>query len=57
MNARMTERQEIARASEGTVEIPTITLLGSLDDSQGTIGLGLNAVSTKPVFAIIYNGL
>ena len=43
-------------AAVGNLEAPSITSLGSLDDSQGTAGLGLSAVSMTPVFAIIYNG-
>lgn len=44
------------RATVGNLEAPSITSLGSLDDSQGTTGVGLSAVSMTPVFAIIYNG-
>jgi hypothetical protein len=41
----------------GRLEAPQITLLGSLDDSQGTVGIGLNTASSKPIFGIIYNGI
>ena len=44
------------KAAVGKLETPSITSLGSLDDSQGATGLGLGAVSMTPVFAIIYNG-
>lgn len=44
------------KSTVGNLEIPSITSLGSLDDSQGTAGVGLSAVSMTPVFAIIYNG-
>ncbi len=45
----------LSQASEATFEVPTITLLGSLDDSQGTTNLGLAGANSNPVFAIIYN--
>ncbi|WCM87750.1 hypothetical protein [Acidovorax sp. NCPPB 3576] len=38
-------------------EVPEITLLGALDDVQGTASLGLDAVSSTPIFAIIYNAI
>ncbi|MDC6179154.1 hypothetical protein [Ralstonia solanacearum] len=57
MNGFVVERQELSQASAGAVEVPAITLLGSLDDSQGTTDLSLAAVSSKPIFAIIYNGI
>lgn len=38
-------------------DAPKITLLGSLDDDQGTSGLGIEAQSPKPFLAIIYNGI
>lgn len=40
----------------GSLEAPSITLLGSLDDGQGTNGIMLDGASPKPVLAIIYNG-
>ena len=41
----------------GKLDAPKITLLGSLDDDQGTSGLGLEAQSPKPFLAIIYAGI
>lgn len=41
----------------GSLEAPKITLLGSLDDDQGTSGLKLEAQSPKPFLAIIYTGI
>lgn len=41
----------------GDLEAPGITELGSLDDDQGTEGLGLDAGAPKPILAIIYNGI
>lgn len=41
--------------SAATLDVPTITLLGTLDDTQGATNLNLSATNSKPVFAIIYN--
>jgi hypothetical protein len=57
MNGCIMDRQELSRESAGTFEVPSITLLGSLDDSQGTTDLSLSTVSNKPIFAIIYNAI
>ncbi|GKT27159.1 hypothetical protein AVHM3334_22895 [Acidovorax sp. SUPP3334] len=45
----------LSQESTVILEVPTITLLGSLDDTQGTTNLGLSVTSSKPVFAILYN--
>lgn len=39
----------------GELDAPSINLLGSLDDDQGTSGLGLEASNPKVFFAVIYN--
>jgi|SwirhisoilCB2_FD_contig_21_76876704_length_252_multi_15_in_0_out_0_1 hypothetical protein len=57
MNGCIMDRQELSQESAGTFEVPSITLLGSLDDSQGTTDLSLSTVSNKPIFAIIYNAI
>lgn len=41
----------------GELDAPCITMLGSLDDDQGTGGLELEAQSPKPFLAIIYAGI
>ncbi|WCM93304.1 hypothetical protein M5C99_00795 [Acidovorax sp. NCPPB 2350] len=41
----------------GQLEAPRITLLGSLDDTQGTGGMALEGQSPKPFLAIIYTGI
>lgn len=41
----------------GSLEAPSITFLGSLDDDQGTEGLGIETDQPKPVLAIIYPGI
>ncbi|MHA6844580.1 hypothetical protein [Ralstonia syzygii] len=41
----------------GDFEAPKLTLLGSLDDDQGTQGLDLEMHVPKPLMAIIYSGI
>ncbi|MDA8455739.1 hypothetical protein M4R22_13280 [Acidovorax sp. GBBC 3334] len=41
----------------GQLEAPRITLLGSLDDAQGTGGMALEGQDPKPFLAIIYTGI
>lgn len=41
----------------GELDAPRITMLGSLDDDQGTSGLALEAQAPKPFLAIIYAGI
>lgn len=57
MNGCIMDRQELPQESAGTFEVPSITLLGSLDDCQGTTDLSLSTVSNKPIFAILYNAI
>lgn len=55
MNQTFISAQEVQSHSPSEVfEAPKITLLGSLDDEQGSAGLQLDA--SKPFLAIIYNG-
>lgn len=57
MDNSITERSQASQAPAATLQVPTLTLLGSLDDSQGTTALGLSTFSAKPISAIIYNPL
>ena len=43
--------------SVGDLDPPMITLLGSLNDDQGTNGLGLAAEGPQTIHAIPYNGI
>lgn len=52
----ITQHQE-TESRIGDLDVPQITLLGSLDDEKETSGLGLDAASPKPIMAIIYNGI
>ncbi|MHA6885927.1 hypothetical protein [Ralstonia pseudosolanacearum] len=52
-----TQHVQSRPAFVGDLEAPKLTLLGSLDDDQGTEGFGLEASAPKPVMAIIYNGI
>lgn len=54
MGSYTVEQREVFQAVD---EAPSITLLGALDDSQGASSLGLDAVSSPPIFAILYNGI
>ena len=57
MNGHVEELKTFSEPGAGTIEAPTITLLGSLDDSQGGTNLSLSSVSSKPIFGIIYSAL
>jgi hypothetical protein len=57
MGSYTMEQQDISSVSAGISEVPEITLLGALADSQGASSLGLSAVSSPPIFAILYNGI
>lgn len=50
-------KMQIQLSMVGSLDAPKITLLGSLDDDQGTSGLKLEAQSPKPFLAIIYTGI
>lgn len=50
------ERQEKS-SQVGDLDAPRMTLLGSLDDGQGSDGLQLDAERPEPFLAIIYNGI
>ncbi|MHA6910408.1 hypothetical protein ACQUJS_18600 [Ralstonia pseudosolanacearum] len=52
-----TQHVQSPPAFVGDLEAPKLTLLGSLDDDQGTEAFGLETNVPKPVMAILYNGI
>ena len=54
--ANALQHLDIQARSLGKLEQPKITLLGSLDDAQGTAAMGLTSEAPKVFLAIIYNG-
>ncbi|MEF9387930.1 hypothetical protein ACQUJT_14915 [Ralstonia pseudosolanacearum] len=52
-----TQNVQSRPAFVGDLEAPKLTLLGSLDDDQGTEGFGLETNAPKPLMSIIYNGI
>ncbi|AXV79841.1 MULTISPECIES: hypothetical protein [Ralstonia solanacearum species complex] len=52
-----TQDTQARPAFVGDLEAPKLTLLGSLDDDQGTQGLDLETRVPKPLMAIIYSGI
>ncbi|MHA6912900.1 hypothetical protein ACQUJO_07155 [Ralstonia pseudosolanacearum] len=52
-----TQHVQSRPAFVGDLEAPKLTLLGLLDDDQGTEGFGLETNVPKPVMVILYNGI